>query len=606
MSYWSKPYPDEILYSTIARNISYLGTKGPKQLLKRLFDRTTICSTLDLPSGIHHLAKHINIKDQTAEDLIDRHTLFQYYTRFIPENRRRKVWNSMLIKSGDIHTRCGIVTGPFPPLSTPRFCPICLNEQIELYGEPYLKLTHQIPSVNICTEHKILLNQVMLNYESINKHLFIDLYDYQSNLCVKKIIPFFNEEIIGLTSRLESLALKPLNSWPYDEPYIYNEEMKQLGFNKGQDSLDWSRIYNEFENFFAKSTLIHFRSEVSSINSNCWLKSILRKHRTSFDPVRHVLVNSFFEHLKSSKVRIPIQSNAYPCRNPVCKHYRKDTKTSFKTIKDRKSKRNITYVTCSCGFQYTSSYILEKNTHFIRVKEHGKKWETELTRLINLKYSLRSIARVLDTAPETIKRYLYKNEKYSTHLDNSIAHKNKWLNHIKENESLCITELRKLNQSLYMYLYRHEKEWLLSLSYPKKGIKSSPRINWIERDQKYLLDLQATFSNLRRNAPKVRRSRSLLLRLAKIDSTFQKNNEKLPRTMAFLSKHSETREAHRMRRLIIAYRELISGKKHLTYWTLLRKAGIREEYVSNDIHKATIHLLTYGLDSLNTKFNQIA
>ncbi|MEO9475065.1 MAG: TnsD family Tn7-like transposition protein [Cyclobacteriaceae bacterium] len=606
MSYWSKPYPDEILYSTIARNICYLGTKGPKQLLKRLFDRTTICSTLDLPSGINHLAKHINIKDQTAENLIDKHTLFKYYTRFIPDNRRRKVWNSMLTKSGDIHTRCGIVTGPFPPLSTPRFCPICLNEQIELSGEPYLKLTHQIPSVNICTKHKILLNQVEFNYESINKHLFIDLYDYQSNLWLKKIIPFFNEETTSLTKRLESLALKPLSSWPYDEPYIYNEKIKQLGFNKGQDSLDWSKIHNEFENFFAKSTLIHFRSEVSFVNPSCWLKAILRKHRKTFDPVRHMLIEAFLEYLKSNQTKpIPSQPKNYACKNPICKNYGK-ANTTHEIKRDPKSNRDITYVSCSCGYIYTSSYLKDKGHHFIRVRTFGKEWENELLKLINQKLSLRAIAKRLNVDPKTIKTYLKEHPSDEGRKKEISSAKKEWLSLVKANKELSITQIRRIKPAVYSYLYRHDKKWLLSHKYAQAIPTNTNRIEWEKRDRQILIKLQASYNNLKIKFPRKRRSKSLLLRLAKSEVLYNQHMIKLPKCKAFLNHYSESLQKHRKRRLVLAYKALSTKEVPVKKWILLRQAGIRKEYIDFEIETLVNHLLTCGLDTTKNQTSEIA
>ncbi|MAE87719.1 MAG: hypothetical protein CMB80_33605 [Flammeovirgaceae bacterium] len=605
-SYWSKPFPDEILYSTIARNISYLGTKGPKQLLKRFFERTTICSTLDLPSGINHLAKHINIKDQTAVDLIDRYTLFHYYTRFIPENRRRKVWNSMLTKSGDIHTRCGIVTGPFPPLSTPRFCPICLNEQIELYEEPYLKLTHQIPSVSICTKHKIHLNQVEFNYESINKHLFIDLHDYQSSLCFKKIIPFLNEEIISLTSRLESLVLKPLSIWPFDEPYIYNKEIKQLGFNKGPDSIDWSRVYNEFENFYAKSTLIHFRSEVSSIDSNCWLKAILRKHRKAFDPVRHMLIEAFFGYLRSNRTKpIPSQYKNYPCRNPVCMNYGK-ANTTHKIKKDPKSKRDVAYVSCTCGYQYTLSYLEEKGQYFIRVKSYGKEWENELKVLIKQKLSLRAIANKLNADPKTIKNYWKVNPR-DNNLEKEISKaKQKWLKLIKANQEFSITQIRRIKPTEYAYLYRHDKVWLLSQKYTPNSPTRLFKVDWNNRDHQILFKLKESYNNLKLNFPKKRRSKSLLLRLSKSETLFNQNMAKMPKCKAFLNDYSESLQNHRKRRLVLSFKTLSKQEVPVKQWKLLRHAGIRKEYIDFEIESLVNHLLTRGLDTIKNQTIEIA
>ena len=115
--YWTKPYPDEILYSILARHISYFGSSGPKQLLPYLFGKSTASSTIDLPSGLATLAMNTSHHKLGELELIQNHTLFPYYEKFISKDKRERIISSMLHSSGDIHTRCGINAGLFPAVT---------------------------------------------------------------------------------------------------------------------------------------------------------------------------------------------------------------------------------------------------------------------------------------------------------------------------------------------------------------------------------------------------------------------------------------------------------------------------------------------------------
>lgn len=49
------PYPDELLYSTIARASVRIGIVSPKQLLDEVFNNRKVIATFDMPSHIESI-----------------------------------------------------------------------------------------------------------------------------------------------------------------------------------------------------------------------------------------------------------------------------------------------------------------------------------------------------------------------------------------------------------------------------------------------------------------------------------------------------------------------------------------------------------------------
>ena len=412
LNYWSYPFEDEILYSVVGRNISYFNIAGPKQQLKNFFGTTNISATLDLPSGIDYLSKQIKVKGFTNEEIIFNYTLYPYYYHYLNFENREKIFQSMLFKSGDIHTRCGINAGMYPSLDTPRYCIQCIQEDIIRHKTVYFRRAHQIPALKICVIHNCFLESTIKNPNRINKHSYI-LAD--KNLINEKnsfIRKNHNEQIYSLSEKLVSLLNINKKVGFNGTPYYYNEKFKSLGFLKGLDTLKLPEIYEAFNKFFTIDTLTHFNSTVNLENDSCWLKTILRKHRKGFEPVRHIFMETFIEQLEKkydNSITIKSDPEGHICLNPICVHYKSDANTKLEKHYDSKSKRTIYEIKCSCQYVYTKSYIDSKKEKYIRIKEYGHLWKKKLLEYYSKGLSLREISRRLNTDPKTVKKYLETN-----------------------------------------------------------------------------------------------------------------------------------------------------------------------------------------------------
>lgn len=140
------PYPDELLYSTIARAGVRMGITSPKELLDEVFGNRKVVATSDLPGHLRSITKHYPDRlGLSVETLAYRHTLFPLYAPFVPEKRRKECLR-LIAKStrGAIHLLLGVAASRINQPRNLRLCTGCVGEQIIRYGEPYWMRSWQV------------------------------------------------------------------------------------------------------------------------------------------------------------------------------------------------------------------------------------------------------------------------------------------------------------------------------------------------------------------------------------------------------------------------------------------------------------------------------
>lgn len=104
------PYPDELIYSVIARYAIHNGILSPKYLTEELFNNRNLTPTYDLPSHLDRLASYLP-DHYDAFTLIRKHTLLPIYQLFQPDTvisyavqaLRGEQYQSLHTKLGKMH-----------------------------------------------------------------------------------------------------------------------------------------------------------------------------------------------------------------------------------------------------------------------------------------------------------------------------------------------------------------------------------------------------------------------------------------------------------------------------------------------------------------------
>lgn len=151
LEYFPLPYRNELLYGTIARMLTH--TKmGSTVFQRKCFSRFFV-PNVDLPNRVETLVRQTSLRHYyQPDDLISKHTLFPFYSAFMPKSTRQALQVKMVGDSGQ-----QVYHGMVFKVKTLRFCPECMKEDIELFGEPFWHRKHRVPGVTVCSKHRILL-----------------------------------------------------------------------------------------------------------------------------------------------------------------------------------------------------------------------------------------------------------------------------------------------------------------------------------------------------------------------------------------------------------------------------------------------------------------
>lgn len=627
LSFFPTPYTDELLYSIIARYHIRSGNTSPKQTIEELFNSRTVAAVIDLPSNITRLINNMPINSEyTEEELISKHTLYQFYTAFLPSSRAGMIFESMKSHNGgDIHMRAGIMASTIAPPSHFLFCPECLKEDIERYGETYWHRIHQIPGVLICPTHKILLQRSLVSVHGENKHEF---FPASEKNCIDNSSDLYSvdvtENLFTLSKDIEYLLNKNIERKEFEwfrRHYVSKLIEMDLATAKGR--VRQRELIDGFRNFYGAEVLAIVQSDINYDEENNWLSSLVRKPKKSTHPIRHLL---FLRYLGISLEEIferkyeykPFGSGPWICLNAAAEHYKKAVVQNLDITYDAKIKKAIGTFSCSCGFVYSRQGpdITEEDKYRIgRIKIFGPVWEDRLKTLVNeKKLSLRQIAKQLNVSAKTVNKYSHRlglnlywksskesKEKVvsgrlvSASIDieqESKLEKNRkeWIVLMNKYPNKSKTEIRQLCKATYTWLYRNDRRWLDNNSPIIKVVVSNKnRVDWDKRDSDILIKVNEAVNKLLSSDNKPERI-SRIGKMLGILSLLEKHLDKMPKTKRYLESVVENKTDFQIRRIRWAARELEREGQEIKEWKVIRKANIREEYVEelSDILKQEV------------------
>ncbi len=149
-------YPDELLYSLFARYRAQSGHIAYVFAAEDLFERRATKPDIEFVDRLTPDALQLITRDMSIEQVIERHTMFPYYARFLPRDRRRQAL--MLMTQGDERYHNLLYLTKSKRLDRYlRYCPICALEDRKQYGETYWHRSHQMTGVDICPKHHCFL-----------------------------------------------------------------------------------------------------------------------------------------------------------------------------------------------------------------------------------------------------------------------------------------------------------------------------------------------------------------------------------------------------------------------------------------------------------------
>ncbi len=165
------PYPDELLYSVVARYHVRSGNKSFRQTHEELFETIELQpDKIVLPNNLNFLVSQLPQGSKiTVESLIKRNTLYPFFRTFLTPIEIYSFKNLLREKSSISISKAAKISDK-ERNKVLKFCPKCHVEDEQKYGEAYWHRQHQIPGMLVCLKHETPLShsQVFLDNEQIH------------------------------------------------------------------------------------------------------------------------------------------------------------------------------------------------------------------------------------------------------------------------------------------------------------------------------------------------------------------------------------------------------------------------------------------------------
>lgn len=153
------------------------------------------------------------------------------------------------------------------------------------------------------------------------------------------------------------------------------------------------------------------------------------------------------------------------------------------------------------------------------------------------------------------------------------------------------TQLRKIKPTLYMRIYRYDKEWLLENSPAKVKQKINlNRVNWHDRDLQILKEVKVAVAELKNSKKPVRLTLSRIGITIRQLSLLEKKLHNLPLTKEYIDDVSESLEEFQKRRIKWSIDQL--DLENLSLWRVRREAGIKASFYSELDHEINLNIET--------------
>lgn len=166
------------------------------------------------------------------------------------------------------------------------------------------------------------------------------------------------------------------------------------------------------------------------------------------------------------------------------------------------------------------------------------------------------------------------------------AHRASWNTIVNQHPGVGVKALRGIERgsAIYAWLYRNDKQWLMS-NRPRKKVVSSNHYtadyqNW---DECNVALLESIYGDMSCAPNRQRLTRARFIKVLPRSTSVEKHLSDMPKTAQWIATHEEPVEDHQLYRLSVAYEKIKSSRLEVKRWRLLRFASIRKELVTPKI-----------------------
>lgn len=185
--YFPEIYPDELVYSVLARYYAKSGYMSYMFVTQEIYKRKLQKPNIEFINLLNPEIVGLMTREMTMEELIEKHTMFPYYGRFMKPEKRKKMFDKLVNMKTSDSSNLGLPRGKNRLERYLRYCPVCVKEDRQKYGETYWHREHQISGLSVCPKHGCVLNysDVLMNRNNTTVLISAESIDMEVEIIVK-------------------------------------------------------------------------------------------------------------------------------------------------------------------------------------------------------------------------------------------------------------------------------------------------------------------------------------------------------------------------------------------------------------------------------------
>lgn len=277
-----------------------------------------------------------------------------------------------LMKNGNgtsIYMLLGLTASEIRRAPLLKFCPKCVVEDEDRFGEAYWHRSHQAFGVSVCYKHMCGLVDSDIEVDQRHKHEMFTLNNYlrRRGYSLNTVVAtpdikqeFFiaQQSYVLLNNSFLSQGIDQIRKY-----YVTRLQAKGLATESGR--IRWLEFLPLFNQYYGRDFLLKFSSYVQSGDEDTWLHKLLRSPRVTCHPLRHILFLGFVNESVSSLCSV----ENYKTEQPVfLKENRSDAKL---VLKKEISNNRINWprrdIEISDEIRKVASNIVDNETKLVRI-----------------------------------------------------------------------------------------------------------------------------------------------------------------------------------------------------------------------------------------------
>lgn len=157
ITYFPEFYDDELVYSLLSRYHVKSGSLAYIYTAETIYKWKHTKPDIEFLNQMTEEAYGLLTRAKTIDAIIEKHTMFPYYARFVSAEKKSLAMHSLVEQEGNLKSILNLEYRTSDNQRYLRYCPMCAAGDRKQYGETYWHRIHQIKGLRICAKHKCFL-----------------------------------------------------------------------------------------------------------------------------------------------------------------------------------------------------------------------------------------------------------------------------------------------------------------------------------------------------------------------------------------------------------------------------------------------------------------